>query len=424
MQVYSRGYIDVIKYVGTQRSGASGLEANAQNEIAKINEILTKFILRGNPAFLNENEFSDELRNLVQNMNQLFAHYEELKTFSVDLTEGNLTGTMPKRNNWLAGPLKSLHAQILHIGWQAKQVAEGDYSQKVDFMGDFSEAFNRMVTQLSERERQLELGQKALRTVLEHTPNSVIVMDRKTKEIMFQNKAAKFLLASDMLVEQGNLSTVEQVLSGFEENCEESVTWELSSANPPLYLSVHSSQINWLNRPAYLHTLRDSTEDKQAEEELRTFAYYDGSTGVGNRNSGLDYLKKQLAKQCPFIVVFIDMDGLKYINDTFGHVAGDFALRELAQTLNSTVRDGDCVFRMGGDEFLIVFHKGDQTVVERVVSRVRNILTLKNEQLDYSIAFSAGSYLYDGGESVGVEELLQRVDSVMYLEKRKKKSSR
>ena len=398
-------------------------ESAVQNEIARINEALKQFMTHATPVSFDENEFSDEMSLLTQNLNQLFVQYGELKNFSIDLAAGRLTGDMPARNNWLAGPLKSLHAQMLHLSWQAKQVADGDYNQIVDFMGDFSEAFNRMILQLSEREEQLTQGQKAMSTVLEHTPNSVIVIDAKTHRILFQNEAAQLLLADNQLVEQNDYSSIEQALINFDEECD-ICTWNLSCANATLHLRVHSSKINWLHEKAYLHTLRDVTEEKLAAEELRAFAYYDRSTGVNNRNSGLEYLNDQLSSQHPFIAVFIDMDGLKHINDTFGHVAGDSALRELAQTLHGAVRDDDYVFRMGGDEFLIVFHKADKNLVARIIKRVRSILLVKNQQLDYDISFSVGTYMYDGQEALKVEELLQMVDNIMYLEKRQKKGAR
>ena len=413
----------MLQYGHTPNHEPADTEPDVQNEIVKLNDTLTQFMMRGNPISLDENGFPDELSPLVQNLNQVFLRYGELKNFSIDLAEGHLAGTLPPRDNWLAGPLKSLHAQMLHLSWQAKQVADGDYNQVVDFMGEFSEAFNRMIHQLGEREKQLIQGQKALRTVLEHTPNSVIVIACKTRDILFQNAAAQVLLASDQLVRQEGHSTLEQALVSFDESGDIG-TWELSCANATLHLSVHSSHINWLHEAAYLHTLRDVTEEKQTEEELRAFAYYDSSTGVGNRNSGLEYLSNQLDKQLPFITVFVDMDRLKYINDTFGHVVGDSALRELAQTLHGAVRDNDRVFRMGGDEFLIVLHKSDKEVVDRVIARVRSALSLKNDHLEYDIAFSVGAYMYDGKETLGVEELLQRVDSIMYLEKRQKKVAR
>ena len=396
--------------------------SNARNELARLNEALTNFMLRGSSIIFDENEFSDEHKELAQSLNLLFGQYEELKNFSIDLSLGNLTGDSPARGNWLAGPLKSLQAQMLHLSWQAKQVADGDYNQVVDFMGDFSEAFNRMIYQLGEREKQLTQGRKAMRTVLEHTPNGVVVIDCATRNVLYKNKAAHNFLELNLIGNEGN-QTIEEVLANFNEECSDGLTWELSCENA-LHLNVHSNPIIWLHNAAYLHTLRDVTEEKQAEEELRTFAYYDSSTGVGNRNSGLEYLAKQLENQKPFIAVFVDMDGLKYINDTFGHVAGDFALRELAQTLDGAVRNNDCVFRMGGDEFLIVLNKTDKNIAERIITRVRSILSTKNEQIDYDIAFSVGSYLYDGSESLGVEELLQRVDSMMYLEKRKNKRGR
>ena len=273
---------------------SSGIESAVQNEIEEINTALTKFLTRGKPVLFDENIFSSGTRSLVKNLNRLFSHYGELKNFSIDLAEGNLSDNLIQRDNWLAGPLKSLHAQMLHLSWQTKQVANGDYNQIVDFMGEFSEAFNRMILQLNERETQLAQGQNALRTVLESTPNGVIVIDCHTRNILFKNETAQLLLAANHLVEQDDYLSIEQTLANFNESGGDAVAWELSCVNSALRLSVYSNRISWLNESAYLHIIRDVTEEKQTADDLRSFAYYDHSTGVGNRNSGLEYLSAQI----------------------------------------------------------------------------------------------------------------------------------
>lgn len=100
----------------------------------------------------NENE-----REIAVQLNRLFSFVYEIHRFILPLSKGNLEDVMvPPPGNFLASPFKELHSHMQHLTWQAKQVANGDYSQRVDFMGEFSEAFNSMIVSLDNRERQLQ----------------------------------------------------------------------------------------------------------------------------------------------------------------------------------------------------------------------------------------------------------------------------
>lgn len=81
---------------------------------------------------------------------------KEMKRYSAEISKGNLSIEAPGRDNFLCENLKNIHANLNHLTWQAKQVAKGDYSQSVSYLGEFSEAFNTMTKQLKEREEELE----------------------------------------------------------------------------------------------------------------------------------------------------------------------------------------------------------------------------------------------------------------------------
>jgi len=95
-------------------------------------------------------------RRLAQLLNELFAYLHEVQQFIIPLSQGNLEQIEPlRRGNFLGSPFKELHSRLLHLTWQANQVAQGDYSQRIDFMGDFSKAFNCMISSLDRHEREL-----------------------------------------------------------------------------------------------------------------------------------------------------------------------------------------------------------------------------------------------------------------------------
>ena len=105
----------------------------------------------------------------------------DVKSLAKELAAGNLNCEVPPSGNEIAAPLKSLHASLKHLTWQSKQVAKGDYNQRVDFMGDFSEAFNDMVKQLEKRQR-MTLAEKYklefyVSRLLANSPNPILLFD-------------------------------------------------------------------------------------------------------------------------------------------------------------------------------------------------------------------------------------------------------
>ncbi|MDR0886018.1 MAG: diguanylate cyclase [Clostridiales Family XIII bacterium] len=126
-----------------------------QNASDEMFEFLRDMIYDPKKAELNTSSLPVELQDLGEGLVFVMSMVNEIRVFASDLSKGQLNGLFPSSENELAAPLKSLHATLRHLTWQAQQVAKGDYSQKVDFMGDFSIAFNSMT-------EQLDLHKKAL----------------------------------------------------------------------------------------------------------------------------------------------------------------------------------------------------------------------------------------------------------------------
>ena len=99
---------------------------------------------------------SDNELNLAMMTNKLIKSITEIHEFILPLSQGELCDTKISPNNFLSSPFKELHSRLLHLTWQADQVASGDYGQRVDFMGMFSEAFNNMVISLDNNEKALK----------------------------------------------------------------------------------------------------------------------------------------------------------------------------------------------------------------------------------------------------------------------------
>ncbi|MBM9616893.1 hypothetical protein JWJ90_21760 [Desulfobulbus rhabdoformis] len=112
---------------------------------------------------------SEEDRQLARLLNELFTCLKEVHEFILPLSQGNLAQVQPPRpRNFLGSPFKELHSRLLQLTWQTNQVAQGDYNQRIDFMGDFSNAFNCMVNALDQNEQQLKVKIAELEGALAH----------------------------------------------------------------------------------------------------------------------------------------------------------------------------------------------------------------------------------------------------------------
>jgi len=119
-------------------------------------EYLRDIIYDSENAKLDLEQLDEPFWKLGMGLQYLDKAVKEVKHYSAEISKGNLSIEAPGRDNFLCENLKNIHANLNHLTWQAKQVAKGDYSQSVSYLGEFSEAFNTMTKQLKEREEELE----------------------------------------------------------------------------------------------------------------------------------------------------------------------------------------------------------------------------------------------------------------------------
>ncbi len=137
-----------------------------------IEEAIEKLaiLLQGRiPERIDSGEIADEGKHkLAVMLNQLIAFMQETHEFIIPLSRGELDEIKLPPKNFLGSPFKELHSRLLHLTWQTKQVANGDYSQRVDFMGEFSEAFNFMIIALNNNETLLKRKINELEKAISH----------------------------------------------------------------------------------------------------------------------------------------------------------------------------------------------------------------------------------------------------------------
>lgn len=151
----------------------------------------------------------------------------------------------------------------------------------------------------------------------------------------------------------------------------------------------------------------------------------DSLTGAWTRASFESYLTQRLRTndRKPFGIIFLDIDNLKQINDLHGHNEGDAAIRAATQTIQSVLRKGDAIARLGGDEFAIVANLRDMPSLVKLVARIGKAITAYNQTADkpYALSLSMGADIFVDDAQTSVENILERVDWLMYADKRRKK---
>jgi diguanylate cyclase (GGDEF)-like protein len=165
------------------------------------------------------------------------------------------------------------------------------------------------------------------------------------------------------------------------------------------------------------------------EVEIHDLSLRDALTDLYNIR-GFQLLAEQALRMArrthlPFSVIYIDLDDLKRVNDTYGHQAGSALLVETGKILKASFREIDVVGRIGGDEF-VVAGQFSQSGIELVARRIDECVTRRNDETEspYSLSLSIGSVTTDSEPQPGLDELLGTADRAMYEEKRRKKRSR
>jgi diguanylate cyclase (GGDEF)-like protein/PAS domain S-box-containing protein len=193
-----------------------------------------------------------------------------------------------------------------------------------------------------------------------------------------------------------------------------------------IHLDVRSVRAEHDGRPAVIGTMVDITARKQFEDALRTLALVDELTGLYNRRGFVTLAERQLSlarrKKQPLVLIAADVDGLKEINDRFGHAVGDQALVAAAAILKQTYREADIVARLGGDEFTVFPIEASKSSVDLLVERLDGNLRRYNQrhQREFTLSLSTGVALLEGELSKDVQQLLSEADSQLYQQKRER----
>ena len=294
---------------------------------------------------------------------------------------------------------------------------------------------NRDVTDRAHTLQALRTSEERYRLLFDASPLPMWVFDQETLGFLAVNESA--VVRYGYSREEFSRMTLADIgpTAGFDGSEDDHVSPVTGAAGPSVWrhkrsngelidVEITSHELEWGGRQARLVVANDVTERLRAEQKLWHAAFYDGLTGLPNRQLFMERLGQAIERgrgrdAASFAVLFLDLDRFKVVNDSMGHRAGDQLLVSIARRLERIRRAGDTVARLGGDEFAVLVEGvDDPPAAGRVAERVQRELSVPFEVNGQEVFTSASIGIALGGPpSLRPEDLLRDADTAMYRAK-------
>lgn len=385
-------------------------------------------------AKLDISSIPGEFQKLGMGLLQIGEWISETREFSKAVACGDLSKEPPGVENVIAAPLKELQGSLRHLTWQTQQIAKGDFSQQVDFMGAFSEAFNSMTKQLAEHtanlleekkkteiaKQQMEKSLNVMLSLMDSMHDMISVVMEESQSIAFMNRKAEQVCSL-------NAEFASKIYRSLEkhniEETDEFQRWELDEhlkiGDKEIYFNVESFYINWYESTAKVHILTDETERREKESFMYDMAYVDSMTGLKNRRYATEKMGNLIKDNKVFLLSLIDIDYLKFCNDEFGHESGDDYIKNVANLLTNMHCD---VCRVGGDEFYLISEGRDIAEHDKTLFHLREIIAMEKKPYPQSFSYATG-IIPAGIDGDTLKKYVRQIDENMYAFKKKYKKS-
>lgn len=205
--------------------------------------------------------------------------------------------------------------------------------------------------------------------------------------------------------------------------------WGIRSDGTIFPKEVHVTKGKWFGRDVMFAIANDITERKKQQNELEHIAHYDSLTGLPNRILNSDRLRQAMLQAVrrndEIAILYLDLDGFKEVNDSYGHSIGDKLLISLSSLMQKALRDSDSLSRLGGDEFVaLLFDLNDRTMAIAVIQRLLDAASqmVRIDDIDLQVSVSIGVVFYPQLNEIDADQLIRQADQAMYEAKQSGKN--
>ncbi len=291
---------------------------------------------------------------------------------------------------------------------------------------ELQKTIDSMVNEVTAREIKFNEQLKALQesndyimSVMDGLQEWVITTDPSNDEITYLNESAKRQFFDPQSNMPCNIACECYDMLSDMLKCENitSEPREYYCDKSNKFLHIHSYPVSLNNRTSYIHHVHDITQQKSEQDEISNMAYKDELTGLFNRRYFTESLEELENGQTEFTLCVVDIDNLKGVNDSLGHLSGDEYICTVAELLKKSLRSTDIVCRMGGDEFAIIFLSCKPGIVYQKMEKMNASLAKRSTRYPMSVSFGAVHV----NAAFDAEKILNTADSLMYEQKKSKK---
>lgn len=404
------------------------------NEIQALEKAIDQLLLgKTGRSAPDPATFSRELKPLAEKLQKLAGCIEQQQQFAAQLAAGNYQTAPPARTNFLCGSLKELQSQLLSLTWNIEQLVQGQMVAKLYFQGQLFANYNQLIDKIAKslyaKESDAEWSDSITSwryhqviSAINQLPTMIIEVD-STGKIIYSNPVAAKILKGITSLPYGQKDLADPLL---EHLCTFADFQEFFDQTRNVWYQIKSCQVRFADGAlGLLHTVYDISDWKRQEIQLRYNADIDPMTSALTRKAGLADLEEILSLQKKGFLAFFDINGLKEINDQYGHIEGDWAIRTIARMLIDCSLPTDKIIRYGGDEFIAIYPDYEEEQLLSLFEQMQN----KTQEINcnslkpYKISFSTG-YTSLSGDNIGIKELIDIADRDMYEQKKAEKLKR
>lgn len=334
---------------------------------------------------------------------------------------------------YISKPFTKLIGDVKAVDLTTNEIEKLEVHGKDEF-AFLRTSINNMLSRIEVEQYKVRENREQLYAILTSVGEGVIAVD-KDKKISFMNEVAEQLTgwendeangeALEKVFKIINGYTREKVDTSLKNNLETEVAFDLDSNRILISRDGSEREIEDTISPikdkhgnimGMVLVFKDCSDKNEKRREIEFLSYHDQLTGLYNRR----YFEKQLnllnnKKNLPITIVFGDVNGLKTINDAFGHKYGDILLKQVSQVFKEEFREGHIIARTGGDEFIILLPKTEKSDAKRLVDSVKEKLKEKSiMNIITSVSFGLDT---KSQADMDVWEVLRNAEDHMYERK-------